>query len=76
VGVADDDPDVGDPGVPDGLDPVEQDGLVGDGDELLGAGERDRTQASALASAQDEGLDVLPPRTCTTDRSTTKYSDT
>ena len=52
----DDDPDLLDPGVGHRLDPVEEDGPVGDGDELLGAREGDRLQARALAAGEDEAL--------------------
>ena len=46
-GIPHHDPHVGDAGVPDGLEPVEQDGLVGDREQLLGVGVGDRPQPTA-----------------------------
>ena len=64
VGVADDDPDVGDAGVPNSLEAVEQHRLVGDRDQLLGRGVGDRPQAGAGAARQHECLHAarLPER--------------
>ena len=45
--VADHDPDVGDAGLGDGLQTVEQDGLVGHRQQLLGRGVGDRPQPGA-----------------------------
>ena len=55
-GVADDDADVVDAGVADGLDHAKQDRLVGHRHQLLGAGVGDRVQARALAAAQNQSL--------------------
>ena len=52
----DDDPDVLDPGRGDRLDAVEEDRLVGDRHELLGAGVGDRPQAGAPAAREDQAL--------------------
>ena len=52
----DDDPDLLDPRLGHRLDAVEQHGLVGDRDELLGARVGDRAQARALAAGEDEAL--------------------
>ena len=52
-GVADHDPDLADPGGSQRLDPVEEDGLVGDRNELLGRRERDRTEPGAAAPGED-----------------------
>ena len=57
-GIADDDADVADAALDEVLDGVEEDGLVGDGDELLGAGVGEGTQAAALAAAKDEPLEL------------------
>ena len=54
----DDDPDIGDPGLRHGLDPVEQHRLIRDRNELLGARVGDRAQASALTARQDQSLDA------------------
>ena len=54
----DDDPDLLDPGLRHRLDPVEQDRLVGDRHELLGARVRDRPQPRALAAGQDQALQL------------------
>ena len=62
-GVADDDADVADAGVAEGLDPVEEDRLVRDRDELFGLGERQRPEPRALAAAQDQAFqNPNPPR--------------
>ena len=53
-GVADDDADVGDAGVADGLEAVEQHRLVGDRHQLLRRGVGDRPQARAGATRQNE----------------------
>jgi hypothetical protein len=50
VGLADDDADLGDPGVGDGLEAVEEDRLVRQRHELLRAGERDRPQPRPRAT--------------------------
>ncbi len=55
-GVADDDPDLGDAGIGDGLQSVEEHGLVGDGHQLLGRCMGDRTQASARATGENKSL--------------------
>ena len=55
-GRRDDDADVGDPGRRHLLDAVEQDGFVGDGHQLLGAGMGDRAQALAGAAAEDQAF--------------------
>ena len=64
TGLAGDDPDLRDPSRDDGLDGVEEDRLVGDGDELLGAGVGDRPQARALAAAQDQTLHLIRAPGC------------
>ena len=56
AGLADDDADLGDPGADHVLDAVEEDGLVGDGHQLLGAGVGDRAEPGAGATGQDEAL--------------------
>ena len=58
-GVAGDHADLGDPGVDHGLDAVEEDRRVGDGDELLGPRVGDRPQPRAGATGQDEGLHTV-----------------
>ncbi len=58
AGVADDDADLADPGGRHVLDPVEQDRLVGDRDQLLGLGMGDRAQTSTRAAGEDEALHV------------------
>ena len=55
-GVADDHADLDDPGLDHGLDPVEQDRLVGHRHQLLGAGVGDRAEAGAGAAGQDQAL--------------------
>ena len=55
-GVADDDPDLLDPGFDHVLDAVEEDRLVGDRHELLRAGVRDRPEAGAGTAGEDETL--------------------
>ena len=54
--VADDDPDLLDAGGGQRFDAVEQHRLVGDRDELLGAGVGQRAQLGALAAAENESL--------------------
>ena len=61
-GVADDDADLGDPGLGHVLDAVEEDRLVGDRHELLGAGVGDRAQAGARAAGEDQTLHVAHGR--------------
>jgi hypothetical protein len=56
-GVADDDGDIADAGVTDGFDAVEQDRLVRDGNELLGAGVGDGPQPRALPAGEDQCFD-------------------
>ena len=53
---ADDHADLGDPGGDHRLDPVEQDRLVGDGDQLLGPRVGDRAEPRAFAAGEDERL--------------------
>ena len=62
VGVPDHDSHLGDAGVADGLDAVEKNGFVGDGHQLFGAGEGDRSKPGALAAAQDQRFDGIPLR--------------
>jgi hypothetical protein len=57
--VPDDDPDVLDPGIGHGAKPVEEDGLVGNGDELLRLSVCDRPEPASGPSRQDEALHVL-----------------
>ena len=52
----DDDADLLDARGRDRLDPVEEHGLVGDRDQLLGARVRDRAQPRALAAGEDQAL--------------------
>src|SRR5205823_1027993 len=59
LGVPDDDSDIGDSRVADGLDAVKENRLVRDRNELLGARVRDGAEPRALAAAQDEGLHAL-----------------
>ena len=61
TGVADDDPHVLDAGGPQRLEAVEQDGLVGDRDELLRGGVGDGAQACTRAAAQDEAFHRVRP---------------
>ena len=61
VGVADDDADLVDAGLAQGLEAVEEDGFVGDGHELLGRGVGDGPQPGAGAAAEDEPLHATPP---------------
>ena len=56
AGLADDDADVLDAGRRELLDPVEDDRLVGDRHELLGARVRDRTKPRADAAGEDQPL--------------------
>jgi hypothetical protein len=58
-GVADHDPDVGDPRVPDRLKAVEQDGLVRHGEQLLGRGVRDRTEPGTRTPGENQGFHGL-----------------
>ena len=53
-GVADHDPDLRHPRLDQGLQTIEEDGLVGDGNQLLGSGVGDRAQPGALSPAQDQ----------------------
>ena len=55
----DDDPDLGDPGLDQRLDPVEEHGLVRHRHELLRRGVRDRAQAGAGAAGEDQALERL-----------------
>ena len=52
--VSHDDADIGDASIANGLEAVEQDWFVRDGDELLGRGVRDGAQPSPGAAGQDE----------------------
>ena len=52
-GIADDDADVGDAGVAQRFDAVEEHGFVGHGNQLFGAGVGDGPQAAAGAAAKD-----------------------
>ena len=58
--VADDDADVADAGPDQRFEPIEEHGLVGDRDELLGAGVRDWPQAGSLPAAQNQPLHQRP----------------
>ncbi len=58
TGLTGDDPDLGDPRCDHVLDPVEQDGLVGHRDQLLGTGVGDRPEPGAGAAGEDETLHV------------------
>ena len=58
----DDDPDLGDAGLDQRLDPVEEHGLVGDGHELLRRGVGDRAQPRAGAAREDQSLKAPPSR--------------
>ena len=63
--VTDDDADVADARGDERLEPVKEHGLVGDRDELLGAGVGDGTEAGALAAAEDQALhriELLSPK--------------
>ena len=53
VGVADHDADLADSGGGQGLDAVEENGLVGDRDELLGGGVGDGAEARSTTSGED-----------------------
>jgi hypothetical protein len=55
--IPDDDGDVRDSGVADGLDGVEQNGLVRDGYQLLGAGVGDGPEARPLTARENECFD-------------------
>jgi hypothetical protein len=55
----DDDPDLGDAGVDQRLDPVEEHGLVGNWDQLLRRGVRDRAQARPGPAGEDQAFEVL-----------------
>ncbi|MNX65344.1 hypothetical protein D3C86_963990 [compost metagenome] len=54
AGVPDDDADLADPRIPHRLDGVEQDRLVGHGDQLLGGGMGDGAQPRPFPTAQDQ----------------------
>ena len=54
--VADDDADLGDAGADERLEPVVQHRLVGDRDELFGAGVGDGAETRAFAAAQNQAL--------------------
>ena len=56
AGVADDHSDLGDAGGDHRLDPVEQDRLVGDRHQLLGAGVGDRAQPGTGSAGENESL--------------------
>src|ERR1019366_2507664 len=55
-GVAADQPDIGDASVPDGLEAIEEHGLVGDGDELLSRGMGKRPEPGTCPPSQNQGL--------------------
>ena len=55
----DDDPDLGDAGVDQRLDPVEEHGFVGHRHQLLRRGVGDRAQPGAGAAREDQSLQVL-----------------
>ena len=55
-GVSDDDADLGDAGVADRLQAIEQHRLVGDRHKLFGRSMRDRAQPRPRAPGQDEGF--------------------
>jgi hypothetical protein len=57
VRVADHDAEIGDARVPDGFKAVEEDRLVGDGNELLGAGVGDRPEPRAAPAGEDQSFD-------------------
>ena len=57
--VADHDPHVGDAGVAQRLEPVVEDRLVGDRDQLLGAGVGERAQAGPAPSGKHEAFEIL-----------------
>src|SRR6201999_41405 len=59
---SDDDPDLGDAGLDQRLDPVEEHGLVGDGHELLRRGVGDRAQTSARPAREDQSLEGVHAR--------------
>ena len=60
VGVADDDPDLLETGRGERLEPVEQDGLVGDRDQLLGRRVGDRPEAGAAPAREDQPAHAHP----------------
>ena len=60
-GVPDHDADLADPRRGQGLDPIEEDGLVGDRDELLGGREGDGAEPGAAPAGQDEALHRIAP---------------
>ncbi|MNX81683.1 hypothetical protein D3C86_1133780 [compost metagenome] len=53
-GIPDDDADLADPRIPHRLDGVEQDRLVGHGDQLLGGGVGDGAQPRPFPPTQDQ----------------------
>ena len=55
----DDDPDLGDAGIDQRLDPVEEHGLVGNWHQLLRRGVGDRPQPRAGPAGEDQALEVL-----------------
>src|SRR5262249_54250200 len=50
------DADIGDTGGGERLDPIEEDGLVGPRNELLGGGERDGSQPGPTAAREDQAF--------------------
>ncbi|MNX24294.1 hypothetical protein D3C86_543110 [compost metagenome] len=54
AGIPDDDADLADPCIPHRLDGIEQDRLVGDGNQLFGSGVGDGPQARPLPPTQDQ----------------------
>ena len=59
--VADHDADLEDSGRGQRLDPVEEDGFVGNGDELLGGREGDGSEPGPAPAGQDEPLHGIAP---------------
>jgi hypothetical protein len=55
------DADLEDSGSGQRLDPVEEDGLIGDGNELLGGREGDGTEPGPAPAGQDEALHGIAP---------------
>ena len=64
AGLTDHDADLGDPGVADRLERVEQDRRAGDGDQLLRVRVRERTEARPLAAGQDQRAHHATPARC------------
>jgi hypothetical protein len=64
-GVTDDDADVADAGVTNGLDDAKENRFIGDGDQLFRAGERERLQASPTATAEDQTFHLPSPLSAT-----------